>query len=324
LSQNEGNLRAALSWATDAGQIAEQAELGLQIGLVRGRRGYRAQAVAPVQDGLDTLAPSREQYPKLYLELLCERAGLALEVETAEDAAKRAAEAQNWAEAIGDVEGIGQAENLRGRAALDTGDYARARLYFEAARTWAQAVGNAVLEAIALNNLALCERRDGGGDHTLAEEYLQTALHIRRAQDDARGIAETLTNLGVLAYSRQDWNAAHASYTEALTLHQQLDHLYGMAILLFNLSEIAVEQGEGVRACRLCAASERLLREIGSSEVDAVSLYLVQIAETTCLIAEECRREADAPPLGDVTEWAVGGDITPPIPRTYPIHSTLD
>ena len=305
LFRNEENLRAALTWATEEGRAAEQAEHALRIGLVRGRRGYRAQAVAPVQEGLNALTPIREQHPKLYLELLCERAGLALEAETAEQAAKWAAEAQEWAEAMGDADGIAQTENLRGRAALDARDYPVARICFEAAKTRAQSVRNPALEAIAYNNLAVVERRDEDGDLALAEQHLQAALKIRRAQGDARGLAETLMNLGVLAYSRKEWEAARTFYSEALTLERQLDHLYGMAVLLYNLSEVAVEQGNSTRACRLCAASERLLREIGSADAAAATAYLTRIAETACLATDVCRHESAIPSLTDLTEWAL-------------------
>ena len=305
LARNEENLRTALSWAAGEGRRPEQAELGLRIGLARGRRGYRAQAVAPVQEGLDALTPIREQHPGLYLELLRERTGLALETESVAEAAKWADEARNWAEAIGDADGIGQAENLQGRAALDGGNYPAARTCFESARTWAQAVGNVVLEAIALNNLAVVERRDSSGDRALAEQYLQAALRIRRKQGAMRGIAETLTNLGVLAYHRQEWDTAREFYAEALALQRQLDNLYSMAHLLFNLSEVAKEQGEGARACRLCAASERILREIGSPDAAQVSAYLAQIAEIACLTVDSCHAEAAAPSLADLTEWAL-------------------
>ncbi len=305
LSRNEDNLRAALAWATEIGAPEAQAELGLRIGLTRGRRGYRAQAVAPVQEGLDALTPVRDRHPKLYLQLLCERAGLALEAESIDSAARWSGEALQWAETLGDVDGIGQADNLRGRAELDAGDYPAARVHFTSAQAKAQTVGSKVLEAIALNNLALCERRDQNGDRALAAQHLQAALAIRRALGDALGIAETLTNLGVLAYGRLEWDAARAFYAEALILERQIDNLYGMAILLFNLGEVAMEQGEGARACRLCAASERLLREIGSPALSAASDYLAQIAQSASLAPDQCRRESNLPPLADLTGWAL-------------------
>lgn len=305
LAVNEDNLRAALERTTEAGDTAASAELGLQIGRMLERRGYRAQAVAPVQEALDRLTAGRDTHAALFLEALIERAGLALEVGDAGNAARMADEARARAEAARDARGAGEAQNLLGWAAMDARDFASARAHFQAARDQAHRAADAGLQGIALNNLGLTERRDPDGDRALAESHLQSALALRRASGDRRGQAETLNNLGVLAFYRHDWDEAWRLYAEALALERELDHLYGIARQLSNLGEVAAEQTQAARACRLFAASERLMREIGSPLAGSVTAYLTEAAARADLSIDICRCEVEARSVADVAAWAM-------------------
>ena len=305
LARNAENLRAALTWATGAGCHAQQAELGLLLGLALQRHGYHAQAVGSVQEGLDVLASERSSRPALYLELLLERAGLALETGDVDGGARMAGEAREWAQAHGNADGIGKAEILLGWAAMDANDYATARTHYQAARQQGEAVQDTTLMGVARNNLGIIERRDPQGNADARAEHLQAALKIRRTQGDTRGQAETLTNLGVLAYDQQKWDEAWRFYAEALTLERELDNLFGMALALSNLGEVALEQAKARLACRLFGASERLIREIGSSYGEDVAAYLTRAATAAALTPDACRRESEPFSLHDLSEWAM-------------------
>src|SRR5205807_2328582 len=93
--------------------------------------------------------------------------------------------------------------------------------------------------AILYNNLGLVERRDPAGDRTAALRHLTAALHLRRSKGDRRGLAETLTNLGVLAFEQGDMDAAWQWYTEAAQYERELPHTFGEARALSNLGEVA-------------------------------------------------------------------------------------
>ncbi len=188
---------------------------------------------------------------------------------------------------------------------MDARDFSSARAHFQAARDQAHRAADAGLQGIALNNLGLTERRDPDGDRALAESHLQSALALRRASGDRRGQAETLNNLGVLAFYRHDWDEAWRLYAEALALERELNHLYGIALLLSNLGEVAAEQTQAARACRLFAASERLMREIGSPLAGSVTAYLTEAAARADLSIDICRREVEARSVADVAAWAM-------------------
>ena len=278
LTRNLANLRSGLQWARSAERVALFAELALIVGVTLARSGYRAQAVAPVQEGLDALAALADPPDSLMLELLLERAGLHLDQNESREARERAQQARVQAQTVGDVRNRGQAENLLGRAAYAEDDFPTARQHYQSALE-AAAVGKYLaLEGIARNNLALVERDDPNGDREQAQQHLQQALNLRRAQRDRRAQSETLTNLGLLAYDRQDWASAWDFYAQSLGLEQELGHVFGAAMALSNLGEVAREQGEWKRACRLFAVSERLLLDLNSHLSPFVSEYLAQAA----------------------------------------------
>ncbi len=212
------------------------------------------------------------------MELLLERAGLHLELNEQPEARELAQQAHRRTEAVGNVRGVGWAENLLGRAAYAEKDFDGARQHYANALQMAADGQYPVLEGIVRNNLALVERRDPNGNREQAAQHLQQALTLRRAQQDRRGQAETLTNLGILAYERKDWDAAWNFYAQSLELERGLGHVFGVATTLSDMGEVASEQGEPERACRLFAVSEHLLLDLNSHLSPSVSEYLAQSA----------------------------------------------
>ncbi len=242
LTRSLANLRSGQEWARSAGRRALYAQLALTVGVTLARSGYRAQAVAPVQAGLDALRTTADAPSDLLLELLLERAGLHLELNEQPEARELARQAHRRTEAVGDVRGVGWAESLLGWADMEAGDFPAARTRFQSAREYGEAAKAPTLLGVVYNNLGLLERRDPQGDKAASARHLQDALHIRRAQGDMRGLAETLTNFGVLAFEQQDWGAAWNFYGEALELERKLGHILGVALGLSNLGEVACEK----------------------------------------------------------------------------------
>ena len=283
LTRNLANLRSALEWARSAARIALFAELALTVGVTLARSGYRAEAVAPVQAGVNALAALDDPPDSLLLELLLERAGLHLDQNEAQEARELALQARVRAKTVGDVRNAGRAENLLGRAAYAEKDFEAARQHYQSALEMAAAGKYLALQGIAHNNLGLVERH---GNQEQAQHHLQQALTLRRAQNDRRGQAETLLNLGLFAYYQQDWDAAWKFYEESLALERELGHIYGVATVLSNLGETAREKDEPERACRLFAVSERLLLDLNSHLALFVSDYLAQ-SSARCSRAQE-------------------------------------
>ena len=290
LTRNLANLRAGLEWARSAARPPLIAELALLVGVTLARGGYIAQAAEPVQEGLDALSTLPDAQDNLMLELRLERAGLHLDQKEAPSARELAQQACLQAQTVGDVRNQARAENLLGRAAYAEDDFEGARQHYQRALELATTAKRPILEGIVRNNLGLLEHRAPDGNREQAQEHLRQALTLRRAHNDRRGQAETLNNLGLLAFESRDWEAAWNYYAEALQQEQELRHIFGVAYVLSNMGETAGEKGETERACRLFAVSERLLLDVNSHISPVVSEYLTQSA-ARCSRAKETFQE---------------------------------
>src|SRR5262249_29954313 len=125
--------------------------------------------------------------------------------------ARKSAGGTDDLERHGDPVGRARAENLLGQVARKEKDFAAARDYFTRALEQFRQAGYDVGAANVHNNLGLLEREEAGSQEQAAY-HLQEALRLRRKIGDGRGMAETLNNLGLLAYYQQDWEAAWHSY----------------------------------------------------------------------------------------------------------------
>jgi hypothetical protein len=168
---------------------------------------------------------------------------------------------------------VGHAALLERRFADAVERFGRAQSLFEAA-------GDTIGVAIALNNQGIALRRDRSGTSAdlharqhRAEVQLTEALRLRRTLGDQRGLAETLINLGVLAFERGEFVDSWTRYREALTYERLLDNRNGIGVALANLGEVAGIQGDPALGARLLIAAETVLADIGSplaSDVQAM------------------------------------------------------
>src|SRR4029450_2766301 len=148
-----------------------------KLGGVYGRRGEWGRSEARLTLALDA-APPGAQAPRpptvADLALPLPQAG------RSDDAARRAAEALELADAAADRQAQAQAHNMLGMLARSRGDLAAARQELE--RSLALAGEPGAARAAALNNLALVER--DAGELERARELTESALELAAAQGD--------------------------------------------------------------------------------------------------------------------------------------------
>jgi predicted ATPase/DNA-binding SARP family transcriptional activator len=285
LERQSGNLNAARQWAMGSSQPGLYAELSRLIGYRLLRRGFLHEATEVVQAGLTTILPLKADHPSLTAELLRERAGLHLDYGETRETRRLAQEALTIATDRTDAAAQARTENLLGQAAMHENerDYAAARHYLLRALAHAERAGDTVIQGNIYNNLGIVERHDISGDaaeqarrRADAARYLQTSLHLRRANHDRRGLAETLNSLGVLAFYAGDWEGAWRYYAESLALLLELQNTQQVALMLFNLGEVALKRGDPDRAVPLLAVSEYLLIELQSPLAPSVEQMLQQ------------------------------------------------
>lgn len=309
LEINADNLRAGMDAAYKAGETVLFAYIGLMRGRALSRRGFSHDAEQPIQVALDALSTSDGQKQNLYAELLWERAVLASDQKDTEIAETNAKEALEQFSRSNDRVGQARTENLLGDIAGISRHYADARVYFKRGLDRLRSP----LDETEIGNIyttwAAMEVMDPEGDLEEAQRLLQKALPIRRKQGDVRGLAETLNNMGIVAYRQGDWKQAWDYYAESLEHKQTLGNTYGIASALFNLAEAANERTETTLSLRLLAASEFLMETVKSPVVKQVSDYFELVAQSADDIQqiEILRKEVSKLSVDSLIQWAMNG-----------------
>ena len=110
------------------------------------------------------------------------------------------------------------------------------------------------------------------GDPETARARWQECLEVRRAQEDKRGVAAVLNNLGVLARDRGDFGEARSRYEEALALRREVGHAPDIAGTLNNLALLMSDRGDAAAAQALYEESLSFLRQDGDTYAMATTL----------------------------------------------------
>ena len=139
------------------------------------------------------------------------------------------------------------------------GDFDRARQLYADSRELFARAGNDGAVAWSYNFEADAARADG--DITAAEALLETALQKFRAFQDAWGIGSCLADLGRVASDRRDFALADARYRGGLRMFDSVRHRGGIRKILEGLALTAAARQEGRRALRLAGAAAAMWHE---------------------------------------------------------------
>lgn len=294
------NLRTAMEWAQQEGEHAVCARLSLVLYPLMYRRGFWADVRACLEAGLDATAgipgDSRALRARIshYLATVSDDLG---EIETA---IRYAEQSLALRRELGEPRGIAEGLNLLGLLAMDpknpNRDAGRAQSILDEGLALLTDRDH-LLRGMILHNLALVASRSDRVDE--ARTLYESALQHRRAASDARGEAETLGNLGVLAQVyAENLEEAKRLYMESLTILRRLRDRHWIAVMLFNLGEIAEAENDIGGAVTLFVHSELLFRELQSALVGEPAASLERLSQRTG--AEEWARLLEAARL---TDW---------------------
>jgi DNA-binding SARP family transcriptional activator len=207
-----GALASYESAAAESDGVA-LAALEQKLGAVHGRRGEWERSEARLAAALYA-APPGESGLRAHIV-----ADLALSLHhtgRSDEAAARASEARELAEAAADRLALAQAHNMLGVLARTDGDLTTARTELERSIALAEELDEAPAEVAALNNLALAERDDGELDRAL--ELTGRARELCAAYGDRHREAALENNLADLhhAAGRDDEAMAHLKRAVAI------------------------------------------------------------------------------------------------------------
>lgn len=110
------------------------------------------------------------------------------------------------------------------------------------------------------------------GDCVRAAALHAESLALRRALGDTRGVASSLTNLGIVVANQGDDARAAALHAESVALWREVGDAWGLACAFSNLGIVVANQGDDARAVTLHTESLALRRGLGDTRGIAASL----------------------------------------------------
>jgi predicted ATPase/class 3 adenylate cyclase/Tfp pilus assembly protein PilF len=246
LEREHDNLRAALSWARERGEV----ETGLRLVSAAGRfwatRGYLREGRAWVESmlALENTASGEQR------EQDAGEAGATGSEESGSAGASQAVE-----------RGRARAFRAGGTLAMWQGDYAVAARWLEQAVSHARMADDLRTAAAALRNLgSIAEEQD---DMERASKLEEESLAIAREIGDQIAVASALNSLGIIAWRQGDLERAGDRFTDALALARALGDQQDIGTYLGNVGAVTRQRGELAQAEAMFREALALYRELG-------------------------------------------------------------
>ena len=298
LETEHDNLRAALAWAAEGGDV----EAGLRLGAALWRfwqvRGHLAEGRERVERLLALPDPSERTAVRAYAQACAGRLAWA----QGDHAAARPLFEESLAvlRELGDTRGVafsllnlgmvanGQGDEAArsllaeaatlsrqagdpwlesgslfhlGRAAYTLGDYSEARTALERSVRLAKEVGDLRLRANPLTILATIMLEQGDLDE--AQSLFEEALAIQRELGDTWGVSSSLASLGAVALRQRGEAPARTFFEESLVIRRQAGDRDGIAASLDDLAGVAASRGQPLGAARLHGAAAAVREAAG-------------------------------------------------------------
>lgn len=262
LEENLENLRAALRWILERGEVDEGLRMASALWWFWHIRGYLSEGRGWLEAFL-RLAESSDVTPSVRAKALNAAGGLATDQGDLEQAVKRYAESLAVAQQFGDRRRQAISLNNLGTVAQTKGDYDRAAALFDESLLITRELGDKQSNAILLLNLGVLagiQRR-----YDRAATLFNESLSIAQELDNKWFMAALLNSRADVAQYEGDFERAVALYKESLAIRQVLGDKIGIASCLEGLAGSAYAQTLLERCARLLAAAQAICDAIGAS-----------------------------------------------------------
>ena len=263
LEREHDNLRAAMQWSLERGEVEQDMELALRLGGALRRfwraRGYFSEGRTFLERAL---AGSGAVAASVRAKALIAAADVVLNQGDYDRGEVLCKESLVLCRELNDKQGIAFSLRLLEWATWNNGNPITARSLMEEALALRREVGDKEYIAESLCYLAMLSSNQG--EYTSGRDLIEEGLALFREIGDKRGIAWSLVFFAEILFSSQgDQITIYSLLEESLTLCRELREKGCMANALAILGQVSLDQGDATKARALSEESLALHREIG-------------------------------------------------------------
>jgi predicted ATPase len=270
LKREQDNIRAALAWLLETGEVDRALRLAGALGWFWRVQGSLTEGLRWLQAGLACVERVAED---VQAKALNAAGYLARDQDDLTQAAAWHEESLALWRRAGNPLGTAASLLGLGGVAWIRAQYATAEAFYRESLALAKESGDSWTIAASLNNLAISLQRLGRLDEAMA--LSQEALARFQELGDRQLSASVLDNLGATVRDRGDSRAARAYYEEALKLFRSTGSRSVLADMLNDLAEVERDDEQYGRAAAHALEALILAREVGSMRFVARSLVIL-------------------------------------------------
>ena len=259
LEREHDNLRAAVAWASETGDVELESRLATAMRWFWLVRGYLREGDRIFSGLRERTAPDSE----LHAHVLVLGAAFPWRLGDTDEAKRQWETALRLYRELGDHANIARCIAELGTVAVSEEDMDRASELFEESALLFEEHGNLTRLATVLANLAAIAARRH--DTSRALEYGERAIAIQRETDDHDGLAVTLANTARVRLATGDDAGARTDLHESISIGREIGYHMLLAYTLGAVAELVVRTGAAEHAARLLGAAESAFRSIGMS-----------------------------------------------------------
>jgi predicted ATPase/DNA-binding SARP family transcriptional activator len=276
LEREHDNMRAALAWALEGGDIEIGVRLAGALWPFWWVRGYGSEGRKWLKEALRLRG---DVAPAIRARLLLV-GGSASVHDNREQASGLGAEALALFRDLDDAAGIAWSLLNMGDMAWRQGNYARAILLCTEGLARFRELGDQRGIAFALHKVGDIVRDQG--DPARAGDLLEESLSIWRKIGNQDACGWVLNGLGDVALYQGDYELASARYQESLVLFQEMGSRDGIAWMRRNLGRVAHLQGDDARAATMLGESVAWFREVRDEFALSWAIHHLGIVAYAC------------------------------------------
>jgi len=261
LDQENGNLRATMSWALSTDDTETAARVGWALWAFWWLRGHK-------QEGRRWMEALLERNPSANLRTiaLAVAGQIGYTQGDYESGERYLQESLELAREADDAVRAAHAVHVLGLLALRSQDLETARSRLEEALSLFLQLGNAQDASTVSSHLGTLLLIQGDLDR--AAGTMEEGLTLARRLGDRFGISNALYSLAQVAQAREDHDLAARRFEEGVALSEEMRDQSNLGYFLEGLAVVAGVQGKAERSARLFGAAEGLLRAVEAPVYD--------------------------------------------------------